>query len=49
VDACQFSYGSNESARGRSALLGVRLTLGFQGDAQGRVQLVHQIHVNNTP
>jgi len=49
VDACQFSYGSSESARRRSALLGVRLTLGFQGDAKGRVQLVHQIHVNNTP
>ena len=48
VDACQFAY-QNSPGRQRSALLGVQLTLGFQGDARGRVQLVHQIHVNNTP
>lgn len=47
VVGCQFDY-TNLSSQ-RSGLVGITLQLAVPNGGQGRVNLVHQVHVDNTP
>lgn len=47
IKACDFRY--TNLVNQRSALIGLSLTLGIPGQPNAKIELEHQVHVDNTP